>query len=299
MKCTSNNPIRVGKPKWLRRKLPSGPEYEQIRKMLKKNSLNTVCQEAQCPNQFECYSSGTATFMILGEKCTRNCSFCAVQHSPMGGVDESEPHRVAETVKQMELKYVVVTSVTRDDLADGGAHIFVNTIKEIRSINPLVRIEILIPDLQGAWQHLEQIVHAQPDVLNHNLETVERLYPTVRPQAIYERSLELLKKVKDLDSSMITKSGIMLGLGEYEDELKKSMDDLLSSGCDILTLGQYLQPSKNHLPVEEFVPPEKFSEWKEFALQRGFTGVASGPTVRSSYDAEAIYKRVKRKITHN
>ncbi len=288
----NKNSVRLGKPRWLRRKLPTGPQYEEIKKLLKDNCLTTVCREAQCPNQFECYSRGTATFMILGEKCTRNCMFCAVGHDPQEPPDPAEPVRVADAVKTMGLKYSVITSVTRDDLADGGASIFVETIAAIRKGSPATLIEILIPDLQGNWQALEKIVAAAPDVLNHNVETVPRLYSTVRPQAVYERSLELLDSVKMFNPKMVTKSGVMLGLGEKRDEILQVMDDLLQSKCDILTLGQYLQPSKNHLSIEEFITPEIFDELKEIALQKGFAGVASGPTVRSSYEAENLYREV-------
>jgi lipoic acid synthetase len=296
MKIEKEHPIRVQKPKWLRRKLPTGPEYEQIRQLLQKNGLTTVCQEAQCPNQFECFSKGTATFMILGQKCTRNCTFCAVGHTPDSPPDKGEPQKVAEAVAAMGLKYAVVTSVTRDDLEDGGASFFVKTILEIRKLSPLTLVEILIPDLQGNWDALQQIVEAEPDVLNHNIETIPRLYKTVRPQAVYERSLELIGRVKRFNKKMVTKSGIMLGLGETRQELLKTLDDLLGSHCDILTLGQYLQPSKAHLAVEEFVTPEEFSKLKEIALRRGFLGVAAGPAVRSSYEAGLLYRKVSRKI---
>ncbi len=296
MKKLRENPIRVGKPKWLRRKLPTGPEYEKIRTLLHENSLTTVCQEAQCPNQFECFSKGTATFMILGQKCTRNCTFCAVEQGPDGAPDEEEPRKVAEAVAAMGLKYAVVTSVTRDDLDDGGASFFIRTISEIRRLSPETLVEILIPDLQGNWEALQQIVAAAPDVLNHNMETVAHLYTTVRPQAIYQRSLELIAKIKEIQPQMVTKSGIMLGLGESRDELLQTFGDLLSSQCDILTLGQYLQPSKFHLPVVEFIDPETFSELQHIALQMGFVGVAAGPTVRSSYEAELLHRNVRRKM---
>lgn len=286
------NPIRLGKPAWLKKKLPSGPEFEQVRTLLKKSCLTTVCQEAQCPNQFECFSKGTATFMILGERCTRNCTFCAVEHGPLSPPDPEEPGRVAGAVKQMGLKYCVVTSVTRDDIDDGGASLFALTIAEIRKVSPETLVEILIPDLQGNWNALSKIVRASPDVLNHNVETVERLYPAVRPQAIYSRSLELIARVKKFDGSMVTKSGIMLGLGETEQEVEQVFDDLSAAGCDILTLGQYLQPSRDHLPVHRFVPPAEFENYKELALAKGFRGVASGPSVRSSFEAGQLYYEV-------
>ncbi|NOR26226.1 MAG: lipoyl synthase, partial [Desulforhopalus sp.] len=277
--------IQVRKPKWLKRKLPSGPEYERMRKLIRNNSLTTVCQEAQCPNQFECFSKGTATFMILGERCTRNCGFCAVSHKPLGPPDPEEPVRVAEAVTSLSLKYAVITSVTRDDLPDGGASHFVQTIKEVHRQSPGTRIELLIPDLQGNWDALVQILNAGPDVLNHNLETVPRLYSRVRPEAIYERSLELLNQSKKISPKTPTKSGVMLGLGETVDELRATMVDLLKNGCDILTLGQYLQPSRSHLPVERFVSPKEFESLKKEAMELGFKGVASSPTVRSSFEA--------------
>lgn len=296
MKVQKEHTIRVQKPKWLRRKLPSGPEYEQVRRLLQKNGLTTVCQEAQCPNQFECYSKGTATFMILGEKCTRNCTFCAVGHSPDSLPDEAEPQKVAEAVAAMALKYAVVTSVTRDDLEDGGASFFIRTIAEIRKLSPETLVEILIPDLQGNWDALEQIIDAAPDVLNHNIETIPRLYKTVRPQAVYERSLKLLERVKTFQPKMVTKSGVMLGLGETREELLETFDDLLASHCDILTLGQYLQPSISHLAVEEFITPEEFSKLRKIALNHGFLGVAAGPTVRSSYEAGLLYRKVSKRL---
>ncbi len=291
------HPISVGKPPWLKRKLPVGPQYEEMRQQLRNGCLTTVCQEAQCPNQFECYSRGTATFMILGDKCTRNCSFCAVSHGPDGPPDPAEPARVGEAVRSLRLKYAVVTSVTRDDLDDGGASFFVATIREIRRQSPGTLIEILIPDLQGNMEALQKIVEAGPDVLNHNIETVPRLYPTVRPEAIYRRSIDLLEGVKKINPDMVSKSGIMLGLGESRAELLGVMDDLLAAKCDILTMGQYLQPSKHHLAIVEFVTPQVFAELGEIALQRGFAGVASGPSVRSSYEAEILYNKVISKLS--
>jgi lipoic acid synthetase len=291
----SNSRITVGKPKWLRRSLPSGPEYEKIRQLLKKSELTTVCQEAQCPNQFECYSKGTATFMILGDRCTRNCGFCAVGYKPQELPDEKEPARVAEAVVLLSLRYAVITSVTRDDMADGGASFFAETIRAVRSLSPKTLIEVLIPDLMGEWENLQTILDASPDVLNHNVETVQRLYPRVRPQAIYGRSLELLRQVKKRNPEMVTKTGIMLGLGEKEEELRQAWEDLQETGCNILTMGQYLQPSSVHLPVERFVPPEEFERLREQALLCGFSGVASGPFVRSSYQAEKLYRKAQKR----
>ncbi len=287
--CALKGNIRTRKPEWLRRKLPSGPEYENMRRLIKESNLATVCQQAQCPNQFECFSKGTATFMILGERCTRNCRFCAVGTNPTDPPDKNEPERVAKAIQTLGLKYAVITSVTRDDLPDGGAAHFAATLAAIHSRTPEVRIELLIPDLQGDWQDLATILVAGPDILNHNIETVPALYPRVRPQAIYQRSLDLFVESKRIAPSIPTKSGIMLGLGEKRNELLMAMDDLLEHNCEILTLGQYLQPSAAHLAVERFVSPDEFAELKEIALKKGFTSVASGPTVRSSYQAEQLF----------
>lgn len=287
---------KSAKPPWLRRKLPSGPNYEKIRQLVKENHLATVCQEAMCPNQFECYGKGTATFMILGDHCTRNCRFCAVQHGPQGPPENDEPTRVAQAVKTMRLRYAVITSVTRDDMPDGGAHHFAQTIEAIRELSPNTLIEVLIPDLQGNWDALDAIIEAKPDVLNHNLETIERLYPTVRPQAVYHRSLELLRQVKEKRVTMITKSGMMVGLGETMEELQTAFTDLVDAQCDILTLGQYLQPSKDHLAVGHYLSPEKFEMLKQQALHLGFAGVAAAPFVRSSYQAEELYTMAANKL---
>ena len=292
MKTVDEQNIKVGKPAWLKRRLPSGPEYGRMKELIRSSSLSTVCQEAQCPNQFECFSKGTATFMILGDRCTRNCGFCAVSSKPLGPPDSGEPGRVAGAVASLNLRFAVITSVTRDDLADGGAAHFAETIRQIHKHSRDTRVEILIPDLQGDWQALAAILDAQPEVLNHNLETVPRLYPKVRPEAVYKRSLLLLKKAKELRPEIPTKSGLMVGLGESADELKMTMADLLQHGCDMLTIGQYLQPSKNHLAVERFVTPEEFEQFKTEALGLGFKGVASGPTVRSSFEAGTLYREV-------
>ncbi len=285
-----------GKPPWLRRKLPSGPNYEKIRQLVQENNLATVCQEAMCPNQFECYGKGTATFMILGDHCTRNCRFCAVQHGQLGPPENDEPARAAQAVKTMGLRYAVITSVTRDDMPDGGAYHFARTIEAIRNVSPDTLIEVLIPDLQGNWDALNTIIEAGPDVLNHNLETVKRLYPTVRPQAVYQRSLDLLRQVKKRQATMITKSGMMVGLGETTEELQIAFTDLVHAHCDILTLGQYLQPSKDHLAVKHYLPPEKFDLLRQQALHLGFAGVAAAPFVRSSYQAEELYTMAANKL---
>jgi lipoyl synthase len=280
-----------GKPGWLKRRLPSGPEYEKLKNLLKNHRLTTVCQQAKCPNQFECYSQGTATFMIMGEKCTRNCRFCAVGRGPDGPPDREEPARIAEAVELMGLRYVVVTSVTRDDLDDGGASLFAGTIRAIKGKMPTTRVEVLIPDLQGDWRGLATILQAEPDVLNHNIETVPRLYPLVRAGAEYLRSINLFRQAKRIAPAIPIKSGIMLGLGETEEEFIMTLEDLLAGGCDILTIGQYLQPSPAHLPVERFFTPEEFKTYKKLALNLGFAGVAAGPFVRSSYNAEKLYQQ--------
>jgi lipoic acid synthetase len=277
--------------------LPTGPEYEKIRQLLKSHDLTTVCREAKCPNQFECYGKGTATFMILGERCTRNCRFCAVGHQPEGPPDPEEPDRVAEAVVILGLRYAVVTSVTRDDLADGGASLFAETIRTIRKRSPKTLVEVLIPDLQGNWQALQKILDVGPDVLNHNIETVSALYPEVRPQAEYRRSLDLFRQAKIIAPRIPTKSGIMLGFGETHAEIVRTWRDLLTAGCDILTMGQYLQPSKEHLPVKRFLPPEEFAELESEALALGFAGVASAPFVRSSYQAEKLYRQALKKMS--
>ena len=283
----------TGKPRWLRRRLPTGPEYERIRSLIKDQGLATVCQEAMCPNQFECFGKGTATFMILGDRCSRNCRFCAVGHGPQGLPDPEEPRRVAEAVRSMGLSYCVITSVTRDDLADGGAGHFAATIRTLRAENPQLLIEVLIPDFQGDAEALATVLAAGPDVLNHNLETVERLYTTVRPEARYRRSLELLRQSKAIAPGVATKSGIMVGLGETTEELLQLFTDLRQTGCDILTIGQYLQPSRGHLEVIRFLRPEEFVALEQQALALGFGAVASAPFVRSSYQAETLYRRVR------
>jgi lipoic acid synthetase len=282
---TASHPISTGKPAWLKRKLPSGPDYEKIRSMIGKGQLHTVCQEANCPNQFECFSANTATFLILGATCTRNCRFCNIDGGDPGPLDPDEPRRVAEAARRMNLRYVVVTSVTRDDLQDGGAGHFAATISALQDRIGDVQVEVLIPDFQGDRSALETVLAARPDVLNHNMETVRRLYPEVRPQADYDRSLELLARVKAIAPAVPAKSGIMLGLGEKEEEVRQVITDVYRTGCRMLTIGQYLQPTARHLPVVVFVSPEKFDQWRQFALKTGFEKVASGPFVRSSYHA--------------
>ena len=285
--------IPIKKPAWLRRRLPSGPDYESVRTLLKESRLHTVCQEARCPNQWECFSSKTATFLIMGPACTRNCRFCAVAHGPVHPLDPREPLRVAETARQLGLTYVVVTSVTRDDLSDGGARHFAETIRAIGKLMPEAGIEVLVPDFQGQniknWPDaLKIVLDAGPDVLNHNMETVPRLYPMVRPEAVYARSLSLIHHAGVANPQIQTKSGLMLGMGEAPDEVRRTLKDLRHAGCRILTLGQYLRPSLSQLPVERFIPPDEFDAWKIEALAMGFSQVASGPFVRSSYHAEEL-----------
>jgi len=289
MGCGQRGAISTGKPGWLRRRLPAGPEYERVRRLLSCSGLHTVCQEARCPNQFECFSRGTATFMILGDRCSRSCRFCAVRHETPLPPDPGEPERVADAVAFLGLRYVVITSVTRDDLADGGASVFAATIRAVRQKSPSAQVEVLIPDLQGDWESLAAILAAGPQVLNHNVETVPRLYPQVRPQASYFRSLALLAEVKRIMPQMVCKSGMMLGLGESLEEMRQVWIDLRRAGCDILTMGQYLQPSPANLPVARFLPPDEFASLRSEALSHGFAGVASGPFVRSSFEAEKLW----------
>lgn len=275
---------RQPRPEWLKARLPSGENYARLKSLIDGRKLHTVCEEARCPNMGECWNHGTATFMILGDICTRSCSFCAVKTGKPSELDAEEPRRVAEAVRTMGVRHAVVTSVNRDELYDGGAQIFAATIREIRALNPNTRIEVLIPDFRGDEFALNIVLDAFPEILNHNMETIERLYPTVRPQANYLRSLELLNRAKK--RGFVTKTGLMLGVGESNAEIIKVMEDLRKVNCDILTLGQYLQPSKEHLRVERFVHPDEFRMLKEAALAIGFRYVESGPLVRSSYHAE-------------
>ncbi len=275
---------RTPKPKWLRVKLPSGENYKKVRALVDEHNLHTICESGNCPNMGECWGEGTATFMILGNICTRSCGFCAVVTGKPELVDEFEPVRVAKSIKLMGVKHAVITSVDRDDLADGGSIVWKQTIDAIRRIAPTTTMETLIPDFAGKWENLQRIIDAHPNIISHNLETVRRLTKQVRIQAKYDRSLELLLRLKQ--QNMKTKSGVMLGLGENENEIFETIDDLSSVGVDVLTLGQYLQPTPKHLPVKAFITPEKFNEYKAFALARGFRYVESGPLVRSSYHAE-------------
>jgi lipoic acid synthetase len=277
--------MRTAKPPWLVKRVPPGVERRRVEELLNGLNLHTVCEQAACPNIGECFYNQTATFMILGNRCTRNCTFCQVTKGEPQAVDPAEPERVAEAVAQLKLKHVVVTSVTRDDLPDGGALHFARVIRAVRARCPRTTIEVLIPDFQGSFDALRTVIAAKPTVINHNVETVERLYPQVRPMADYARSLELLQRVKSVDPGIKIKSGLMAGFGETYDEVLKVMRDLRSAGCDFLTIGQYLAPTQNHHPVVEYVHPDIFSQYKKDAEAMGFRYVASGPYVRSSYHA--------------
>lgn len=297
--------MRAARPNWIRAKAPSGPDYEDVKRLVEASRLHTVCQSANCPNIGECWRERTATFMILGDVCTRNCLFCAVGHDTPCAVDRDEPARVAKAVAELRLRHAVITSVTRDDLPDGGASIFAETIRRIHERLPGCSVEVLIPDLQGDEPSLRTVLEARPEILNHNVETVQRLYPEVRPQAIYSRSIELLRRAKEWEgkspdepaaqqelrppdqgrSPTRTKSGIMVGLGEEWDEIIATMRDLREAGCDILTIGQYLAPSQNHAPIARYYTPDEFVELKNVGLDMKFGYVESGPLVRSSYHA--------------
>jgi lipoyl synthase len=274
-------------PEWLRIKLPTSDSFSHTRSLLDELKLHTVCESAKCPNHWECWSKGTATFMIAGDRCTRACGFCAVSTAKPFALEADEPLRVAEATRRMRLRHVVITAVARDDLADGGADHFRKTIEEVRKLNPGIIIEVLVPDFNDSDAAIEAVLSANPHIFNHNLETIRRLTPSIRSRATYDRSLSVLRKVKaSRGNSVYTKSGMMLGLGETAEELFVAMEDLRGAGCDILTLGQYLQPTIRHLPVLEFVSPEKFAEYGKRAEEMGFVHVASGPMVRSSYHAD-------------
>lgn len=277
-------PARSRKPEWLRVKLPIGEDYKRVRQLVDEYKLHTICQSGNCPNMGECWGAGTATFMILGNVCTRSCGFCNVATGRPEAVDPFEPLRVAKSVKLMGVRHCVITSVDRDDLKDGGATIWAETIRKIRELNPETTLETLIPDFQGNWENLQQVIDVRPEVISHNLETVRRLTKLVRVQAKYDRSLEVLRRIAE--AGIAAKSGIMLGLGESREEVIESMMDLRTSGVSILTLGQYLQPTREHLPVTEFIHPDTFASLKEEGLRMGFRYVESGPLVRSSYHAE-------------
>ncbi|EOS58697.1 lipoyl synthase [Paenibacillus barengoltzii] len=286
--------IQEPKPDWIRIKLTTGDNYQDIKQMMRSKTLHTVCEEARCPNIYECWANRTATFMILGDICTRACRFCAVNTGMPTELDLQEPQRVAEAAEQMNLRHCVVTSVARDDLKDGGASIFAGTIKAIRERLPFCSVEVLIPDFQGDADALRIVMDAKPDILNHNIETVERLSDRVRAKAKYRRSLELLRRAKEMQPEIPTKSSIMLGVGEEWDEILQAMDDLRAVDCDILTIGQYLQPTPQHLRVEKYYKPEQFAALKEEGMKRGFSHVESGPLVRSSYHAHEQVQSAKK-----
>ena len=278
--------IRPRLPEWLKVKMPGSPRYLELQNIMRGQKLHTVCEEAHCPNIGECWDRGTATFMILGEICTRSCRYCAVTTGRPNGLDLQEPRRVAETVKEMGLSYCVITSVNRDDLPDGGAYIFASCINKIRETSPDCRVEVLIPDFAGSWPALKRVIDSGPAVLNHNIESTVRIFPKVRAKGNYELSLELLAKCKDINRATVTKSGIIVGMGETVDEVLETMADLRKVDCDLLTIGQYLRPSIRHIAMDRFYHPEEFEELRKAGEAMGFKHVASGPLVRSSYHAD-------------
>ncbi|HVR88684.1 MAG TPA: lipoyl synthase [Candidatus Limnocylindria bacterium] len=279
-------PIDHARPDWLKVRLPMGPQVEELRRLMRSKSLHTVCEEARCPNMAECWGAGTATFMILGDTCTRTCGFCAVKSGRPTELDLGEPARVGEAVGRMGLRHAVVTSVNRDELEDGGAEIFARTIREIRCASPGTSVEVLIPDFRGVVEALDVVLAERPEILNHNVETIERLYPRVRPQARFERSLEVLRRTKERAPDLVCKSGIMVGLGETRGEVLDTMRAIGAQGTDVLTIGQYLRPSPVHLPIERYWTPAEFAELRDLGMTMGFDHVESGPLVRSSYHAE-------------
>ncbi len=289
--------MSVKKPEWIKTRIPDQKVLQEMRNLLKDLSLHTICENAACPNIGICYAHRTATFLILGNICTRNCKFCNVTKGNPLPPDPEEPKHVAEAVRRLGLKHVVITSVTRDDLEDFGVNQFVKTVEEIKKLNPNTRVEVLIPDFQGSDECIKKIVDVSPDIIGHNLETVPRLYPIVRPKASYKTSLRVLEKIKKLNPKIFTKSGIMVGLGETDEEVFQVMKDLRSVNCDIFTIGQYLRPSKKHLEVKEYIKPEKFEEYKKKAYQLGFLYVASAPFVRSSFMAVEFSKKFLEKTT--
>ena len=279
-------PIDRSRPEWLKVRLPMGPQVEELRRLMRSKSLHTVCEEAHCPNMAECWGAGTATFMILGDTCTRSCGFCAVKSGKPNEIDLAEPAHVGEAVARMGVKHAVVTSVNRDELADGGARVFAETIREIRRQSPGTSIEVLIPDFRGVLEALDIVLAERPEIVDHNVETVPRLYARVRPQARFERSLEVLRRTKERAPTLVCKTGIMVGLGETRDEVVDTMRAIAAQGTDVLTIGQYLRPSPEHLPIERYWTPAEFVEFREIGMTMGFDHVESGPLVRSSYHAE-------------
>jgi len=298
MSCAKIDPAlhQAHKPSWIKVRLPSNPVFFSTKALISDLRLHTVCESAQCPNRWECWSQGTATFMIAGDRCTRACGFCAVTTAKPFALEEDEPQRVAEAVMRMKLKHIVITAVARDDLKDGGAHHFARVITAIQKMDSSIIIEVLVPDFHADDSCIQTVLDAGPDIYNHNMETVERLTPVVRSRAKYRTSLQVLRRAKELSSrgrGIVTKSGIMLGLGETEPEIFQTMDDLREAGCQVLTMGQYLRPTPNHLPVVEFVTPEQFDLYGEIARKKGFEHVASGPLVRSSYHAADFHPVVR------
>jgi lipoyl synthase len=298
MSCAKIDPAlhQAHKPSWIKVRLPSNPVFFSTKALISDLRLHTVCESAQCPNRWECWSQGTATFMIAGDRCTRACGFCAVTTAKPSALEEDEPQRVAEAVQRMKLKHVVITAVARDDLKDGGANHFARVISAIQQMDPSIIIEVLVPDFHAEDSSIQAVLDARPDIYNHNMETVERLTPLVRSRAKYRTSLQVLRRAKQLSSrrgGIVTKSGIMLGLGEKEPEIFQTMDDLREVGCQVLTMGQYLRPTPNHLPVVEFITPEQFDLYGEIARKKGFEHVASGPLVRSSYHAADFHPVVR------
>ena len=284
---TTEAPIRPRLPDWLKVPMPGGPRYIELKQLMRDSQLHTVCEEARCPNIGECWERSAATFMILGDICTRACAYCAVTTGRPGALDLGEPARLAATVKRMELQYCVITSVNRDDLPDGGAGIFAACIRQVRAAVPACRIEVLIPDFNGNWDALAAVVAAKPQVLNHNIESVARVFRRVRPKGDYRQSLELLRRAKELDPHLPTKSGIIVGMGETPAEVRQTMADLRAAACDLLTIGQYLRPSLKHIPIHRFYTPAEFEELRQAGADLGFKHVAAGPLVRSSYHADA------------
>ena len=273
-------------PDWLKVKIGGGETYVKMKSLLRNAKLHTICEEAKCPNIAECFGCGTAVFLILGDICTRNCKYCNVQHGEPVSLNSNEPKDVAESVKELDLKYVVITSVTRDDLEDGGASVFYNTVNEVKNLNKNCKIEVLIPDFKGKIESLKKIIDSKPDVINHNIEVVEELFPKIRPEGNYKISLKLLENIKHINKNVKTKSGFMVGIGENKDQILKTMNDLRDANVDFLTIGQYLQPTKGHAEIKKYYTPEEFDEFQKIGLDMGFQHVESGPLVRSSYHAE-------------
>jgi len=280
------------KPEWMRVRLSSTAHLNKVKNLLDSYQLNTVCEAANCPNRLECFGSKTATFMILGKECTRHCKFCNVTSNPPEEVMKNEPQNVAKAIAELGLKHAVITSVTRDDLKDEGAEHFYQTVIEIRKLNPKTSIEVLTPDFNGRRELLHRVIDSNPDVFNHNIETVRSLYDSVRPEADYDQSLEVIRTIKDINPKMTTKSGIMLGLGETEDQVIQTLSDLRDAGCDIVTIGQYMQPSKKHIEMVEYIHPDLFKKYEDVAYELGFLAVASSPLVRSSYKALESYNKI-------